>query len=278
MQILLMKSTACWLLSLIYISSFGQKLDTSKSELNSKSSKTKTTSSSSSSSNSSSFSNDDNVFLPLLFNITFGVFKYGAIGDYKNEDHLYNSLTTFPYYNKSAGNFDASDSLVWSKTRFRLDLEDSFVFSNVTLYGNHLKAKIRPFQYFYFQTDYHQLFENDNATGTHACLSLFQFNVNYDRIRFEKFNFGWNLGATYVGNEVKKAGFAYGLNADYFMGEHISFSGSAKWSSINSYPVNAFEIQGKYHQKNYFFSLGFEHLKIATPTYNFIAIGGGIYF
>ena len=107
---------------------------------------------------------------------------------------------------------------------------------------------------------------------------MFQFNLNYDRIRLEKFNFGWNLGATYVENEVKKAGFAYGLNAEYFMGNRISFFGSAKWSRINGLPVNAFELQSKFHRKNYFFSLGFEHLKIATPTYNFVALGGGFYF
>lgn len=86
------------------------------------------------------------------------------------------------------------------------------------------------------------------------------------------------MGATYVGNEVKKAGFAYGLNAEYFMGNHISFLGSAKWSKINTLPVNTFELQSKFHRKNYFFSLGFEHLKIANPTYNFVALGGGIYF
>jgi hypothetical protein len=51
-----------------------------------------------------------------------------------------------------------------------------------------------------------------------------------------------------------------------------------KWSLINDVTVNEFEIQSKYHRKNYFYSLGYEHLKIASPTYDFISIGGGIYF
>ncbi len=54
--------------------------------------------------------------------------------------------------------------------------------------------------------------------------------------------------------------------------------GSAKWSTINTLPVNTYEMQLRYHTKSHFFSLGFEHFKIATPTYNFIAIGAGIYF
>jgi len=50
------------------------------------------------------------------------------------------------------------------------------------------------------------------------------------------------------------------------------------WSRINGLPVNSFELRGKYHKKNYFFSLGYEHLKIASPNYNFVTLGTGIYF
>jgi len=153
----------------------------------------------------------------------FGVFKYGVIGDYKNEDHLYSNLTPYPFYNGKSGNFESADTISVSKNKARIDIENSFVYSDNNLFGNHFKAKIRPFQYFYFQTDFHQLFEFNEIDNTNNRLSLFQFNLNYDRIRLEKFNFGWNLGATYVGNEVKKAGVAYGLNAEYFMGNHISF-------------------------------------------------------
>jgi hypothetical protein len=43
-------------------------------------------------------------------------------------------------------------------------------------------------------------------------------------------------------------------------------------------PLNIYELHSKIHRKNYFFSFGLEHLKIANPTYNFIALGGGFYF
>lgn len=263
------------------ISSYSQnKLDKSKSQLNSFSSNNKQNniSTRTSSSGASNYNNDSNVFVHIFFNITFAIFKYGAIGDYKNEDHLYSNLTPYPFYNGTSGNFENADSISISKNKSRFDLENSFVYNSNHLYGTHLKGKIRPFQYCYLQTDFHQLFEFNEIDKTNNRLSLFQFNLNYDRIRFEKFNFGWNLGATYVGNEVRKGGLAYGLNAEYFMGNHISFLGSAIWSRINTLPVNAFELQSKFHKKNYFFSLGFEHLKIAIPTYNFIALGGGVYF
>ena len=260
------------------------KLDKSKSELNAGSNLKNQSSSYSSASNSSKSkpSKGDNILARAVAHLfiytTYGVFKYGIIGDYFNENHLYSKLTSYPYYNEIAGNFEKTDTISYSKNKSRIDLENNFVYSNSTFLGNHLKAKIRPFQYFYLQTDFHQLFEFNKIDNTNNRLSLFQFNFCYDRIRLEKFNFGWNLGATYVGNEVRKAGFAYGLNAEYFMGNKISFLGSAKWSRINGLPVNTFELQSKFHRKNHFFALGFEHLKIATPTYNLISLGGGLYF
>jgi hypothetical protein len=237
-------------------------------------------SSSSSRSSSSSSSSSDNLFAEIIIEgfiyITYGTFKYGLIGDYNNEEHLNNKLSPYPFKEGSYGNFNSNDSLY--RNRMRLDLENSFIYNSNNLFGNHLKAKIRPFQYFYLQTDFHQLYEFDKINDKSYKLSIFQFNFCYDRIRFNRFNLGWSLGATYIGNEVKKAGFAYGLNADYFLSRNISFTGTAKWSSINTHPVNSFELQNKLHKKNYCFSLGFEHLKIAEPTYNFVTLGAGIYF
>ncbi|MFZ4106601.1 hypothetical protein [Flavobacterium sp.] len=281
-----MKKNSFLLFCLIYIASFGQnKLDKSKSELNSGVSNrnhSSTSYSSSSGSSKSKSSNGENILGGIIADIfiyaTFGVFKYGVVGDYKNENHLYSNLTPYPYYNRKSGNFENSDTVSVTVNKSRFDIENSFVYNSSSLFGNHLKAKIRPFQYLYLQTDFHQLFEINKIDATANRLSLFQFNLNYDRIRLEKFNFGWNLGATYVGNEVKRGGLAYGLNAEYFMGNRISFLASAKWSRINSLPVNTYELQGKFHRNNYFLTLGLEHLKIATPTYTLLAFGGGIYF
>lgn len=277
-----MKKTLAEVFCILFISSssivFSQKnLDKSKNELNA-------SSSAKNQSNSNTYSSGggedcDNELVDLFLNIGLGVFKYGAIGDYTNENHLTNRLTPYPYYNGTIGNFEEeTENDTVFKNRSRIDLENSFVYSNANLFGNHFKAKLRPFQYFYLQTDYHQLFEYNKVEKTTEQLSMLQFNLCYDRIRFERFNFGWNLGATYIGNEVKKAGFAYGLNAAYFMGNHISFMASGKWSKINTQPVNTFEFQTKYHRKKYVIILGFEHMKIASPTYNFISLGGGIYF
>lgn len=134
---------------------------------------------------------------------------------------------------------------------------------------------MRPFQYFYVKADYYQLFEFQEHSSDN--LSLFYFNLGYDRIRLERFNLGWTLGASYIASGVNKFGFSFGANAEYFCKRNISVLAGAKWSFINQKPVNAFEIEGRFHRKNYFISVGFEHLDIATPNYNFATLGGGIY-
>lgn len=248
-----------------------QKIERTKDEL--KSSNNNRSNSSSSSKSSSSDDEDCSIWVDLFINVLGAVFKYGLIGDYNSEDHLYNELTAYPYIDGFNGNY-TSDSTATKK--FRIDLEDHFMYNSNDMFGNHMKAKIRPFEYFYFQADYRELFER-RLDGMTDNLALFHLNFCYDRVRLGQFNLGWNLGATYVGSEVRKAGFCYGLSADYFPGKHISFSGSAKWSSINGHPVNAYEFQGKFHHRQFFGSVGFQHLKIATPTYNFFTVGGGFY-
>ncbi|KAF2518898.1 hypothetical protein E0W68_06475 [Flavobacterium salilacus subsp. salilacus] len=277
-----MKRYLLLLLSLTFTISQVQaqhKIDQSKNDLKQKRQAAgKTGSASSSSSSSSSSGNNDNPLLFELFMYTLGAtFKYGIIGDYANEDHLSNDLTEYPYY-EGTGNYYNPKFGEGYLYVFRVDVKDKFLYHNNNLYGNHLDVKIHPFRHFYLTTDYYQLHERQKAAGTSDNLSLFYFNFAYDRIRFERFNLGWTLGASYVGNDVKRGGFAYGLNAEYFLKKNISFQGSAKWSVINGEPVNAFELETRIHRKQFFITLGYEHLKIATPTYNFMTIGAGVYF
>ncbi|HKX85533.1 MAG TPA: hypothetical protein VJL37_02590 [Flavobacterium sp.] len=229
--------------------------------------------------------NDDNDDEPSLFWEIFGEAIIGSIGwtffgDYENEGHLYSRLTPYPYQDKFSGNFESADTIVGlgknKKNKFRIDIEDSYLYNGKELDGNYLEVKIRPFQYLYLQADYHQLEERRQFDS--SSLSLFHFNLGYDRIRMNKFNFGWTLGAAYVANDVKKAGISFGVNADAYLSKQFSVSGSAKWGAINNKPVNVFETEGRYHIKRCFISLGYDYVKIGSPSYKFAKFGGGIYF
>jgi hypothetical protein len=229
-------------------------------------------------SNNSTDSNSfaDNIFADIILNIFYYAARAVVVGDYANEKHLRNNLTDYPYRNGVQGDYTSNDGGV--KNNFRLDIDNSFLYSSGDSYGNHFKAKIRPSKYFYVQTDFRHLFENNPIDNLNYKLVVSDLAIGYDRIRMDKFNFGWRLGATYVGNEVNKFGFAYGINAAYFMNTKISLCATAKWSAINSRPVNAYELEMKYHRKRGLFLFGYENLKIGTPTYNFVKLGAGFYF
>jgi hypothetical protein len=256
------------------VSVYSQKIEKSKKQLTEKT----TNSSNSSVSQSSESRNSNTPFLADLFVQTFlYVGYYSVIGHHKLEGHLQNSLSDYPYKEASSGNY--TDSI---GKRFRLDLENSLLFENLgtnrTSWGNHFKIKGRATQFIYGQIDHHLLFEKYAPKNDLESLSIVHFNLGYDRLRFKKFNLGFLLGATHIGSGVNKTGFNFGLNADAFVMKNISVTSTIQLSSVNQQTVNSFELKGRYHKKNYFVSTGFESLKIASPNYNYFALGGGIYF
>jgi hypothetical protein len=257
------------------INSFSQsKIDRSKKDLTSRSRTDKENERDSNSSSHVLFQNESrNILFRGFMYLTY----YSIIGNYEFENHLHNSLSNYPYESNLSGNFESSDLISPSINYLRVDLEDQILLGHNNLYGNHLKAKIRPSHYFYIQTDLYTLIEYNKVEKNYTNLSLFNLDLCYDRIRFDRFNLGWTLGLNYIGNEIKKAGFSYGLNTDVFLSKPYSLYSSIKWSSINNVKVNEFELKGRYHKKKYFVSLGYEHLKIGSPSYDFLSIGGGLY-
>jgi hypothetical protein len=264
------------------VNGFSQdKLEKSKRELL-KGAKRSDSSGSNRSHASSGRSYHEGPFEYMIFNaVAQGVMfvsYYAAIGNYQKEDHLHRPLTNYPYFDiGQSGNYEGPDAASESVKAFRVDLGNQYLHSNGGLRGNHLKLKIRPFQYFYLQADYYRLTEKRLVVNTISDLSLFNFNLCYDRVRLEHFNLGWTLGCNYIGSDVRKTGFSYGLNAEFFVAKNVSLLGSMKWSLINDSKVNELEILGKYHIKRFFISGGYEHLKIGSPLYDFVSIGGGIY-
>ncbi|MFT3794624.1 hypothetical protein [Flavobacterium sp.] len=216
----------------------------------------------------------DKTLSEEIWDLTLGLGIKAFFGNYQTEYHLDHPITPYPFYNKESGNYEGYEYDPTKKVGFRFDLEDKFLYSDEDLIGNHLTLKVRPFQYFYVQVDYHQLHEKTSDED----LSLFYFNLAYDRLRFEKFNLGWSLGAVYMANDVNKGGLAAGLSAEWFFAQHFSLQAAAKAGAIEAIPVNTFEVSGRYHYKRAFVTVGYEKLKIGTPKYNFAAIGGGFYF
>lgn len=262
------------LLAIFFCSSIhAQKIEQSKKDLNKNNTSTASSSSSNSyNDNKSNYnSTSDNLFIDIFLYLSY----YALIGNHNLEGHLQNKLTPHPYADDNSGNYtDSSNS-----KNFRLDMENNLLTeklsSNYSSFGNHFKLKARVKQYLYGQFDQISLFEK--YKGNLDNLAIYQFNLGYDRLRFKKFNFGFLIGATHIGNNVKKTGLTVGLHTDIFFIKKFSLDSSIHWFSINNETVRTFDIKGKFHKKNIFFNLGIENMKIGKPSYNYLATGFGLY-
>lgn len=199
-------------------------------------------------------------------------------GSRKHEEHLRSKRSPYAYFDNYSGNYVKNTGDSPKKNGVILKVSDAFLYSDENLYANHLRAKIHPFNYAYFQFDYVEFVEKSKVSNDVENLSLFNFNFCYDRIRLDKFNFGWTLGATYIGNEVNMADISFGLNAEAFMVKNISLESSIKWAQINSEPVNQFEVLLKYYFKRGVVNLGYEHHRIADQEISLLSTGLGVSF
>ncbi|OIQ27766.1 MAG: hypothetical protein BM564_11855 [Bacteroidetes bacterium MedPE-SWsnd-G2] len=224
---------------------------------------------------SSSGSSNSSILGAVIYYTTGFVF----FGSRKHEEHLNNRRSPYAYFDNYSGNYvkNTGDDIP-KKNGVILKVSDSFLYSDENLYANHLRAKIHPFNYAYLQFDYVEFVEKAPTGDEVENLSLFNFNFCYDRVRLDKFNLGWTLGATYIGNDVNLAGVSFGLNAEAFMVKNISIESAIKWSHINSEPVNQFEVLFKYYFKRGVVNLGYEHHVIASQEYSLLSTGLGVSF
>ncbi|WP_281636895.1 hypothetical protein [Flavobacterium marginilacus] len=254
------------------------KLQRSKMQLNNGATGNSTTASSSK--KSSSYNNSNNDGLGFIGDIVAGIAYYTVgfvmIGNYRGESHLSNEVSPYPFFRANTGNYYNPDTVHVNKNLVRLDVEDCLMIENNSIYANHFRAKLYPSAYFNITADYHQFLEVEPNTKNTTSLSVFNASFWYDRIRTKNFNLGWGIGVNYISNNINKAGITFGLNTDIFFARNINLYSGAKWSSVNSQSLNNLELGLKYHKEKYFFSFGYENLKIGTPKYNFVTFGGGI--
>ena len=212
----------------------------------------------------------DDVDRSLLVNVFSHIFIFTLFGNV-SEEQIHNLYTPYPYFYAKTGNYiEPQYDDIQSYTRFTIENNIYPVMQKV--FANRLKGKVN-FRYFGFQGDWLQMQE---LKGT--SLAIFNLSFCYDRLRFKRFNWGWNVGVNFVGSGVNELGFSAGTDAEVFVFEPVSLYVSAKWSAINSQPVNQYEIRVKHYMNRFYISGGFESIKVATPRYNYITMGGGVCF
>ena len=248
------------------------KLGQSKNELSGGSKYSRTydnTTSSYSSEKRSGYHESDGVLAEIFGEILIkGIFLI-TIGLYSDENHLYNYYTPYPYFNGYSGNYEPEHD---GKSYTRFTIENN-IYNALTdkTFSNRLKGKVN-FRHFGIQGDWLQMHESSPKTN----LALFNLSFSYDRLRFQRFNWGWNIGANYVGSGVDKLGVSIGTTAELFLFKRAGLYASAKVSRINMQPVNQLEFRAKRYINKFYISGGYETLKIGSPRYHYMTAGVGV--
>ncbi|WP_299218819.1 hypothetical protein [uncultured Aquimarina sp.] len=213
------------------------------------------------------------LFVSIFWGITYGLVFETPI----EKEHLANdaSITKYPYYNKTKGNY----SYEWGDDTevFRTTISNRFIAENGKLYGNHLNGEIWFLKRISLEGDYLQLWEENTNFGDNS-LAMYTALAKYHRVRTERFNAWWGIGAAYVDGEVDELGFTYGLGAELFFAKPLSVEAVFNQTFINNRTVNKFTGSLNYHVDRYKISGGYEHLKIGNQDFSMFSIGVGISF
>lgn len=185
-----------------------------------------------------------------------------------------NYVTKYPFYQSGMGNYNAS--LDDNFSSFRTDFSGRYIFENNSLRGMNLDVNFRFLRRLGVDVAYYQLWENNPNFGNDA-LAMYDFLAKYYRIRAEKFDLWWGLGTTYVAGEVHQFGFTYGLGMAWFFARPLSLEANFNQSFFNTETVNKLNLLLNYHQKNFKFIGGYEHLKIGSQDVSTISVGLGFF-
>ncbi|MCD6543427.1 MAG: hypothetical protein J7K34_02855 [Flavobacteriaceae bacterium] len=231
---------------------------------------------STSSSTNGNIISSGNIFIDIIGTIAFYL-SYGILIESPPEMNTKMhgaEISEYPFKIAKSGNYLYTDSTNYKLARF--DISNNFIIENKNLYGNDLNIDFRFLKRMGIEVDYLQLFEK--VGGITDKLSIFSAMVNYHRVRTQRVDFWFGLGAMYVGNTVKKVGFSYGIGGEWFIKKPISLMVSYKGSSINQQAVNKTKILLKYHLKNYHISSGYQHFTIGVTSINAFSLGAGVSF
>lgn len=197
---------------------------------------------------------NDGFFTEFFVKLGYYAIYGSVVGKAENR-----SLTPYPYYNNTFGEYLKSDSISSKNSIFKISVNRHF---NKRINGLELKANYRILPIFGLEASYIHFSERTIIGSDY--LEISSLMANYYRIRENKISLWWGLGTSYVGNNVQKFGFAYNIGTEIYPFKPISLHVSWKQSFINSTSIDIFKTQIKYHIKNTALFTGYHEYQLGS--------------
>lgn len=263
---------------LLSISSFSQKLNTSKKNLKQKELSLKNETSSSTVNDNGDESIGNQLFIDLVVKPLFFMAKVityelliESVSE-ANKNHPYMELTPHPYYNKLRGDYTFNSS---TYKPLRLDISNQFLFDGHQIFGNNLNTKFRFLQR--GGLEYNQVYLRESVQGKDEDFFMHDLTANYYRVRTKSFTLHYGMGATFVHSGVNKAYFTYKTGMEYFFKIPISLSFNHRGTPITNQGIYQTNLNLNFYKKNFALKTGVQFYQIGGVNYRMFAFGGKIY-
>ncbi len=214
-----------------------------------------------SSKSTTSFSNGlSNSFLGLLGDVILFASVGVIFGDAEKRE-----ITPYPYFD--GGEFTASFHENSRRSNFRIGA--NYLFNSVK--ALEINGLFKPIPILGIEAS-HLHFSEKNRVAT-DYLDVSSLMVNYNRFRERYFSLWWGVGATYIGNEVDRVGFTYGVGTEIYPWNPVSIHFSWKESLLKNATVGLLKAQLKVHLKKIAIFSGYHHYDVGGVLFDGGVIG-----
>ena len=215
---------------------------------------------------------DDNPISYFLYSI-FAEITYGVLFEsyFEKDSPMHDaSLTPYPYFTKSEGNYTYDNS----SAPFRLELGSNLIVDRHGKYTGYLYGNWRFLKRLELEASYLNL--GTYETKQNKFLSQSAFFLNYHRIRTKKLDVWYGMGAIFSQDEPA---IAFTLGGEWFFAPHFSFTPKANWGFMK----NDRMIKNSSYHLNYYIShwrvqLGLRSIYIPGQHINSFTTGLKFYF
>lgn len=207
------------------------------------------------------------LFGQLIYGTTKGLL-FGFAGEFEYESDY--QFTQYPYQNLD----DPESFQPGAGNKPEIYLYYHLADDNIT--GPGFAAKQKILNFLRLEGLYTLYIEsNDNDRD---FLHLYAADLNYYRLRFNKFNFWWGIGVLGISGRESIASLSGNLGMELYVVKPLGLYANIRLAQLGGATTNLINLRLTYHLKNVTPFAGFQRLRISGESINSLTLGAGIYF
>lgn len=210
---------------------------------------------------SDGYSGDNAFMVELLVNmiVYFPEIFIGSSNTY--------SFSEYPYQNDK-GLFDENGTKKW-----HIDASAYFTQEANFVKGLNFDANLYPSKYVSFNIKHNRFSEQYNFHKNE--LNFTQTYIQYNRFRYERFNFQWGLGVINMKGKESHYSVAFNTGFTLYIHKPVSLDMDYSFGYLNDSFFTDFNTKFNIHSKRFKIFLGYKYLKAGNTPLNNIMIGMG---